>query len=104
MGITVSVMYPNEGSKFDMDYYLGTHGPLVTGKWESKGLKSLKVIKGLATPDPDTAPPYRIIALLEFDSVEDFQEAVADSGEEVLGDIPNFTDVQPVIQINDNIT
>lgn len=104
MSVTVSVMYPNEGSKFDMDYYLGTHGPLVKGKWESKGLMSLKVIKGLATPDPDTPPLYQVIALLEFDSVEDFQGAVADSGADVLGDIPNFTDVQPVIQINDNIT
>ena len=103
MSITVSVMYPNEGSKFDMDYYLGTHGPLVRDKWDSKGLKSLKVIKGVATPDPDTPPPYQVIALLEFGGVEEFRAAVADSGAEVLGDIPNFTDVQPVIQINDNI-
>lgn len=103
MGITVTVMYPNEGSKFDMDYYLRTHGPLVREKWESKGLKNLKVIRGMATPDPDTPAPYQLIALLEFGSVEEFQAAVADSGEEVIGDIANFTDVQPVIQINDNI-
>lgn len=104
MSITVSVMYPNGGSKFDMDYYLGTHGPLVRDKWDGMGLKSLKVIKGIATPDPDTPPPFQLIALLEFGSVEEFQAAVADSGDEVLGDIPNFTDVQPLIQINDNIT
>jgi hypothetical protein len=54
MSITVSVMYPNGGSKFDMDYYLGTHGPLVRDKWDSKGLKSLKVIKGLARPPTGT--------------------------------------------------
>lgn len=104
MAITVSVMYPNSGTRFDMDYYLGTHGPLVKEKWDSMGLTSLKVIKGLATPDPDTPPPYQIIALLEFNSVEDFQAAVAASGEEVIGDIANFTDVEPVIQISDNIT
>jgi len=99
----VSVMYPNEGSEFDMGYYLGTHGSLVRGKWDSLGLKSLKVIKGLATSDPDTLPPCQLIALLEFGSVEESQAAVADSGDEVLGDIPNFTDIQPVIQVNTKI-
>ncbi len=104
MGITVSVMYPNDpGSKFDMDYYLGTHGPLVHEKWDNQGLNSLKVIKGFATPDPKTPPPYTVIALLDFDSVEAFQGAVAAAGADVMGDIPNFTDVTPVVQISENI-
>ncbi len=104
MGITVSVMYPNDpGSKFDMDYYLGTHGPLVHKNWDDKGLNSMKVVKGFATPDPKTPPPFRVIALLDFDSVEAFQAAVAAGGAEVMGDIPNFTDVTPVVQISENI-
>lgn len=103
MGITVSVMYPNSGSKFDMDYYMNTHGPLVHEKWDPKGLNSLKVIKGFATPDPSTPPPYQVIALLDFDSIDDFKAAVADGGAEVMGDIPNFTDVQPVVQISENL-
>ncbi|MDH3740522.1 MAG: EthD family reductase [Hyphomicrobiales bacterium] len=104
MSITVTVMYPNEaGSTFDMDYYLGTHGPLVHEKWDSKGLNSLKVIKGVATPDPNTPPPYQIVAILDFESLGAFQEAVAESGAAVMGDIPNFTNVSPVVQINDNV-
>jgi uncharacterized protein (TIGR02118 family) len=104
MGITITVLYPNDaGSKFDMDYYLGTHCPLVQKNWGSAGMTSLQVIKGAATPDPDTPPPYQIVAILGFESLEAFQGAVANSGAAVMGDIPNFTDVSPVIQINENI-
>ena len=104
MSITVTVMYPNEpGSTFDMDYYMQKHGPLVESNWESKGLNSLKIIKGIATPDPNTPPPYQVVAILGFDSLAAFQGAVAESGDVVMGDIPNFTSVSPVIQISENI-
>ncbi len=104
MSITITVMYPNDpGSKFDMDYYLGTHVPLVGKHWSDKGLNGVKLIKGMATPDPDTPPPYQVVATLDFDSLEAFQGAVAAAGAEVMGDIPNFTDVSPIIQISDNL-
>ncbi len=104
MTITVTVFYPNDaGSKFDMDYYLGTHCPLVKEKWGAAGMNSLNVVKGAATPDPQTPPPYQVIAILNFESLQAFQGAVAESGAEVMGDIPNFTDVTPSIQINENI-
>ena len=104
MSITVTVMYPNDpGSKFDMDYYLGTHGPLVHKCWDDKGMNSLKLIKGVATPDPNTPAPYQVVAILDFQSLEAFQGAVAAAGAEVMGDIPNFTDVAPVVQINENL-
>jgi hypothetical protein len=32
--------------------------------------------------------------------MEAFQKAVAAKGAEVIGDIPKFTSVQPVIQVN----
>ena len=78
MAITIAVFYPNDaGSKFDMDYYLGTHCPLVKDKWGSAGLNSLNVIKGIATADPSRPPPYQIIAILSFESLEAFQGAVS---------------------------
>ena len=104
MSITITVIYPNTpGSTFDMDYYVQKHGPLVRKCWDRHGLKSLKVIKGLATPDPDVPPPYRVMALLEFASLDDFKAAVKASGAEVMGDIANFTDTAPQIQINDAV-
>jgi len=104
MSITVTVMYPDKpGSKFDMDYYLNNHGPLVHKLWGPHGLTGLKVLKGLATPDPSTPPPYRIMALVGFESLDHFMAAVAAAGKEVMDDIANFTDAPPDIQINDDV-
>lgn len=38
----VSVLYPRK-AKFDMDYYLATHMPLVTKHWTQHGLKKYTV-------------------------------------------------------------
>ena len=103
MPITVTVSYPNTpGSKFDMDYYLGTHLELVGKCWGDK-LISARAIKGIATPDPDMPPPYQVVAILEVESLEVLQEVLETDGAEIMGDIPNFTDVEPVIQISENL-
>jgi uncharacterized protein (TIGR02118 family) len=103
MPITVTVSYPNTpGSKFDMDYYLGTHLELVGKCWGDK-LISARAIKGIATPDPDMPPPYQVVAILEVESLEVLQEVLEADGAEIMGDIPNFTDVEPVIQISENL-
>ncbi len=104
MSITVTVMYPNDpGSNFDMDYYLSDHVDLVQSKWGNMGLNGAKIVKGIGTPDPDTPAPYQVMAILDFESVDALQGAVEAHGEEVMGDIPNFTNVAPVVQISENI-
>lgn len=104
MSITITVFYPNDaGSKFDMDYYLGTHVPLVEDRWAGAGMTGMKLVQGAATPDPNTPPPYQVIAILDFASLEAFQGAVEEHGADVMGDIPNFTDVSPIVQINSNL-
>ena len=100
--ILVTVMYPNQdGSKFDMDYYLKNHLALVAEKWGGMGLNSARIVKGVAGGEPGSAPPYQVMAVVEFESAEAFQSAVAEHGAEIFGDIPNFTDVQPTVQISD---
>jgi len=42
-----------------------------------------------------------LIGELVFSSVKEFEEALAKHGSEIIGDIPNFTDVQPTIQFNE---
>ncbi len=97
----VSVMYPGtSGSKFDMDYYLHKHMPMVAETWTPAGLHGYYVLKG--QPGADGGPPaYQVIVNLDFSSAEAFQAAVAESGAKVMGDVPNFTDLQPVIQVSD---
>lgn len=100
--ISVTVMYPNsEGATFDFDYYVSTHIPLVRGHWDEKGLKSVKVVKGLAGGGPDDPAAFIVIANLEFASMEDFQKCLAAGGDEIMGDIPNFSNVQPTLQVSE---
>ncbi|KAI5371002.1 putative EthD domain-containing protein [Septoria linicola] len=88
---TVTVVYP-QGAKFNMDYYKSTHMPLVQAKWGKYGLKSWKVIKFA----DDAA--YTVQATLEFENIKAFQDAASSpEAKEVLGDVPNFSDKDPVI-------
>jgi uncharacterized protein (TIGR02118 family) len=102
--VLVSVMYPNEpGSTFNRDYYLQTHIPLVRERWNRMGLEDLRLVRGVGTADGNPAP-YQVIALLTWRSMQDFQDAGRAHGQEIFGDIPNFTSVKPVVQISENLT
>lgn len=100
----VSVIYPNEqGATFDFDYYRNTHLPLVDKRWGDAGLKSTKVVRGVAAADGGP-PPFLAITMLEFGSAEEFKAAIGgEHAPEVLGDIANFTSVHPVVQLNDQL-
>ena len=100
--IVVTVMYPeSKVATFDMDYYLNTHLKLVDDKWGGMGLRGARVLKGIASSEPGSIAPYRVMAVVAFESSEDFQAAVAAHGEEIFGDLPNFTNITPVIQISE---
>jgi len=100
--IVVTVMYPeNEGATFDMDYYLSDHLKLVGDRWGDMGLKGARVLKGIAGGEPGSTAPYRVMAVVDFESLEAFQAAVGAHGEEIFDDIPNFTNITPVMQISD---
>lgn len=97
--ILVTVMYP-AGEKFDTEYYLKTHMPLLKDRWGPLGLKSAQAIKGVAKAD-GSAPDYQMIALLTFGSMDDFKSAGKAHGKEIFADIPKFTSAQAVVQFND---
>jgi uncharacterized protein (TIGR02118 family) len=97
----IGVMYP-PSAKFDLDYYLGTHIPLVHSRWDSLGLKNLSVLRGKGSPAGDS-PLYPVVALLSWESLDNFQAAVERHGKEVMGDIPNFTDAKPVMQVFESV-
>ena len=103
MSIFVTVKYPNkEGSRFDMDYYIDNHLPLVTEKF-GEAMLSLKACKGIATPNPEVAPPYQVMAIMEIKSLKIFKDVFSQHGAEINRDFTNYTDVEPVIQISDNL-
>lgn len=99
--IKVSVMYPNgEGSKFDMDYYLEKHIPLVKDKVGS-ACKGINVDEGLAGGEPGAPATYASIGHLLFETVEAFQGAFGPHAEVIMADLPNFTNISPTIQISE---
>jgi uncharacterized protein (TIGR02118 family) len=99
----VSVMYQiGAGNRFDLDYYLKKHMPLVSSVWTQMGLKEARVLRGTGSPAGGAAA-YHVIALLDFDSLDQFTAAADAHGAAIFGDIPNFTDVQPAIQFNDRL-
>ena len=103
MTFHVNVLYPNdEGATFDMPYYLKTHMPLVKEKWSSFGLKGYTVVQ--AQPGPDGAKPqYSVQATLIWEKAEDVGKAMGDASStgEIMGDIPKFSNKQPVFVSGD---
>jgi len=97
--IKVGVFYP-QSTKFDWDYYMTKHTPLVE-KLLKPALKKVEVEKGLAGGAPGTDATYQCVCNLHFDSVEAFQAAFGPHAGEIMGDIANYTDTQPVVQISD---
>ncbi len=99
--IKVSVLYPNKkGSKFDMEYYCKTHIPLVERKLGG-ALKGVSVERGVGGGLPGSPAIYVVMAHLMFDSVEAFQAAFTPHAPAIMGDVPNYTDIEPVIQISE---
>ena len=102
MAISVSVIYPNsEGARFDMDYYVNSHLKMVKDSWYDLGMKSITIHKGISAPKPGTPPPFLVIGIMEFDSIEDFYAAGKSNGKEMAADLANFTNIEPVVQINE---
>lgn len=71
---------------------MSTHMPLVQKKWTEYGLKSWKVLKF-----GDDAP-HCVQATLEWESMDSFKTAASsESAKEVMGDIGNFSDKDPIL-------
>lgn len=95
------VSYPNKpGARFDEEYYLAKHMPMVQEKMGKYGMKSWSIDKGLGGMAPGSPAEYVIQAHLLFENVEGLQAGMGTEAPAILADIPNYTDIQPVIQIN----
>ena len=98
--IKVSVLYPNgANNNFDMDYYLTKHIPMVKQKLGS-ACKEVAVDHGIAGGPQNVPAAYLAMAHLTFDSVEAFQNAFGPHAEAIMGDVPNYTNSQPTVQIS----
>ncbi|WP_213954608.1 EthD family reductase [Variovorax sp. dw_954] len=99
--IKVSVMYPYKAdARFDHAYYRDKHMPLLKARMGDACLY-YTVDKGLAGGAPGDPPTYIGMCHIFSESVESFQAGFGPHAKEILGDIPNYTDLSPIMQISE---
>ncbi len=90
----VTILYPKtDDSTFDMEYYTSTHMPLFADV-----LGDACQGWGAATI---TSGEYAAMGWAMVSSPEAFNEAMAARGAEVMGDVPNYTNVQPTLLLGE---
>jgi uncharacterized protein (TIGR02118 family) len=102
--VRISVLYAtSEGKKFDHDYYVNRHMKLVRERLGSFGLVRTEVDKGVAGGAPGAPAPFVAVGHVYFNSLDGFQKGMGQHGKEIMGDVPNYTNIQPQIQISEII-
>lgn len=101
--INISSIYPRiDGYRFDFEYYLEKHMPLSIERLSgAKGFKGVSVERGLNIDEPKIDSRYVAMCHYYFDTLEDFLAAFMPHAEELQGDIENYTNITPVIQVNE---
>lgn len=101
--IKISILYPNnKDSRFDLNYYIKTHMPMSIGLLGAHpGYKGVSVEHGIAGGIPGTDAAYIAMCHYLFDSAEGFMAAFSPHAAALQGDMPNYTNIEPVIQINE---
>jgi uncharacterized protein (TIGR02118 family) len=101
--VNISSVYPKkEVYQFDFDYYLNEHMPMsleVLSK--AKGFKGVSVERGVDIENPEVSLSYVAMCHYYFDSLDDFMVAFGPHAEKLKADIVNYTDIEPIIQINE---
>jgi uncharacterized protein (TIGR02118 family) len=99
--IKVSVLYPNsDDCTFDMTYYCDKHIPMVQNLC-GDACKGVAVEQGLGGPAPGSPAAYVAMGHLLFDSVGEFQAAFEPHAAAIMGDIVNYTNSTPTVQISE---
>jgi uncharacterized protein (TIGR02118 family) len=101
--VNIASIYPvMENYRFDFDYYLNRHMPRsIELLSPAKGYRGVSVEKGIEWKEPELKSNYVAMCHYYFDTVEDFLTAFLPHAEELQGDIANYTDIIPQIQINE---
>ena len=99
----ISSIYPKkDGYRFDFEYYLNTHMPMSIERLsKAKGFRGVSVERGVDIAEPRIESSYVAMCHYYFDTLENFMAAFMPHAEELQGDIANYTDIQPIIQINE---
>ena len=99
--VKISVLYPaTPGARFDVEYYVNIHMPMAA-RLLGPAIKAISVEIGLHGPGPEDSAPFAAICGFTCGTVQDFVQAFMPVAGQLQGDIPNYTDIQPVIQFSE---
>lgn len=99
--VKVSVFYPNKpGSRFDVEYYLNMHMPMAA-RLLGPAIKTITVEIGRSGEQPGSMPPFAAVCGFVTETVDDFMQAFMPVANQLQGDIPAYTDIEPLIQVSD---
>lgn len=96
----ISILYPNKaGARFDFDHYTKVHMPmavdLLSTHPEYRGVTVERAVSGM---EANTPPAFTAMCHFLFTSAEAFLEAFVPNAAALQGDMPNYTDIEPIIQ------
>lgn len=101
--IRISILYPSaEGARFDFSYFTEKHMPLsIDLLGAHPGFRGVSVERVLGTAIAGTQPPFIAICHFLFTSIEDYLAAFMPHSTTLQRDMPNYTDIGPIILVND---
>ncbi len=85
-----------------MDYYTHQHMPMIEELLRDS-LLGYEIDKGISGRNPEDPAPFFAIGYLYFEKLSTYRNSFAPHAEQIVGDIPNYTNVKPVLQISEVI-
>ena len=99
----ITVLYPaKDNDAFDFDFYLRRHVPLIKDIL-GKSLHHLEIRKGVTANDGSSAPTYTCVISIWIADWPAYEKAIAARASELIAEVPLFTKVMPVMQIDEVI-
>jgi uncharacterized protein (TIGR02118 family) len=85
-----------------MDYYLQRHMPGAVERLSAyPGYRGVSVVRGIGGGEPGAEPAYIAMCHYQFDSLDQFLAAFSANSAFLQGDMPNYTDVEAIVQISE---
>jgi len=92
--IAMTILYPRtDDSTFDMDYYTSKHMPLLAERLgdSCQGWGAAAIAEG----------KYAAMGWAMVTSQDDLDATLKEHGAEIMGDVPNYTNVQPDLLVGE---